>query len=84
MSNPECHAIVKRVWEEMGGVSVEEKIKNCSRALSGWGAATFGDMKNKIKKKEEELQRWQSCTPDGVMLGKCRELVEELDDMHRL
>lgn len=41
--------------DELGGDGVAKKFENCSCALSGPGAATFGDLKKKIKREEEEL-----------------------------
>lgn len=60
------------------------KVEYCARELSSWGAATFGVVKKRIKAKEEELERWQSRAPDGRMLGRCRKIVGELDELNRL
>lgn len=53
-------------------------------ALKEWVAATFGDIKKRMKLKEEELQLWQSNPPDGLMIERCKEIVRELDELNRL
>lgn len=84
LSNPDCQEVVKNAWSGGVGEGVALKIEQCASALSGWAAATFGDVKKKIRLKEEELQLWQDKEPDGVMVERCKEIVAELDDLNRL
>lgn len=64
--------------------SVREKVVRCAVALSGWASSSFGEVKKRIKRKEEELELSQSKTLDGVILARCKEIVLELDELHRL
>lgn len=71
-------------WGQADPLTVGEKLERCATALSGWASSTFGDVKKRIKRKEEELVLWQGRSPDGVMLARCREIVAELDELNRL
>ncbi|XP_010682933.1 uncharacterized protein LOC104897695 [Beta vulgaris subsp. vulgaris] len=84
LSNSDCQTVVKQAWATSGGSQIDERIAGCASELQRWAAVTFGDVKKRIKKKEEELQVWQNKAPDGRMLGKCKELVRELDELNRL
>ncbi|XP_057248279.1 uncharacterized protein LOC125493714 [Beta vulgaris subsp. vulgaris] len=84
LGNADCHKVVQQAWGESGGARMVDRIDGCASALKGWAAATFGDVKKRIKHKEEELQVWQNKVPDGRMLGRCKEIVRELDDLNRL
>ena len=84
LSNPACHEVVRQSWIGGMGDEMAARVERCGADLSGWAATTFGDIKKRIKRKEEELELWQSKIPDGAMLGKCREIVNELDELNRL
>lgn len=84
LSNSECDEIVKNSWGADVGVDIESRVASCSAHLDTWAASTFGDLKKRVKQKEEELELWQARVLDGAMLDKCRELVGELDELHRL
>lgn len=76
--------MVRQAW--IGGTcdDMAVRVERCGTDLSGWAATTFGDIKKRIKKKEDELELWQNKAPDGAMMGKCREIVHELDELNRL
>lgn len=82
--NNECQEVVKGAWESSVRAGIDERVEVCAGKLSMWAAATFGDIKKKIGKKEEELVMWQKRAPDSVMIERCKELVAELDELHRL
>lgn len=84
LSNPDCQQVVKQAWGDGSDHDISSKVQRCANALGGWAAATFGDVKKRIKAKGRELEVWQNKSPDGVMVNKCKELVTELDDLNRL
>ncbi|XP_057246803.1 uncharacterized protein LOC130589540 [Beta vulgaris subsp. vulgaris] len=84
LSKPKCQEVVRQAWESEAGTGIEGRIAACAASLGTWAATTFGDLKKKVKDKEAELELWQNKPPDGVMLERCRGLVSELDELHRL
>ncbi|KAL2944157.1 hypothetical protein RDABS01_032504, partial [Bienertia sinuspersici] len=68
LSNEGCENTVKEAWLSGVGSSISEKLNSCSR----------------IKHKEKELKEWQNYAPDAPTIERCREIVRELDELHRL
>ena len=84
LSNSKCYEVVQQAWASGAGLSIGARMAACADKVGSWAATMFGDVKKRVKRKEEELEGWQSRVPDSVMLNKCRELVGELDELHRL
>ncbi|KAL2935537.1 hypothetical protein RDABS01_018655, partial [Bienertia sinuspersici] len=84
LSNEGCKNTVKEAWLSGVGSSISEKLNSCSVHLSKWAENTFGDIKKRIKHKEKELKEWKNYAPDAPTIERCRVIVRELDELHRL
>ncbi|KAL2938555.1 Flagellar hook-associated protein 1 [Bienertia sinuspersici] len=84
LSRDDCWNVVNDAWKEFMSMDTPAKIVNCANKLTEWVAATFGNIKRRIKEAEKELRFFQDERPDQHMLSKCKELADELDELHRL
>lgn len=84
LSQAECSEVVRQDWARNATEPITTKVGSCARALSAWARKKFGDIKERIKVKEKELQAWQVRHPDAVMMERCNSVSMELDDLHRL
>lgn len=83
LASDECQGVIKNAWEGGGSASLPTRIAQCAEELSSWAEASFGGTKKRIREAEKELTMWQRGEPDAVMIQKCSELSEELDELHR-
>lgn len=83
LASEECHEVIKTSWDSWGSASITTRIAQCATDLSKWAAASFGGIKKRIKEVKKELSVWQKGQANAVMLQKCGELTEELDELHR-
>ncbi|CAM8896820.1 unnamed protein product [Rhodiola kirilowii] len=73
--------LVKDVWRaQPGDSSLMEKLQNCMTSLKQWGAAEFGNVKEKVKNLKERLQELRKCPrSDNVVSDELR-CSNELDE----
>lgn len=57
---------------------------NCADKLASWAEATFSVLKSRTKASKRKLKAAQQCSPDANMIGNCKRLAEEHDELHRL
>ncbi|XP_074299650.1 uncharacterized protein LOC141630795 [Silene latifolia] len=81
LSEAWCGEVVKEAWPELEGENVEERIHGCSVKLTSWASRTFGDIKRRLREKEDDLMRWQKREPSTDMLNRCRSIVKEVDGL---
>uniref|UniRef100_A0A2N9IE82 Reverse transcriptase domain-containing protein n=1 Tax=Fagus sylvatica TaxID=28930 RepID=A0A2N9IE82_FAGSY len=68
-SDQGCEEVVAKAWKKsVNGVpmfSVWEKIHTCRRELRSWSKHNFGNIKNKIKEIENQLQQAEEASMQG-------------------
>uniref|UniRef100_A0A803NE90 Uncharacterized protein n=1 Tax=Chenopodium quinoa TaxID=63459 RepID=A0A803NE90_CHEQI len=77
LSRTECEGVVKDYWSSAYNDPIQTKIAGCAVALSSWAGKTFGDIKKRKRKAEEELKEIQKGAMDDVGLSRCKRLSEK-------
>ncbi|XP_021771467.1 uncharacterized protein LOC110735585 [Chenopodium quinoa] len=81
LSRTECEGVVKDYWSSAYNDPIQTKIAGCAAALSSWAGKTFGDIKKRKRKAEEELKEIQKGVMDDVGLSRCKRLSEKLAEL---
>ncbi|XP_021739763.1 uncharacterized protein LOC110706169 [Chenopodium quinoa] len=81
LSRTECEGVVKDYWSSAYNDPIQTKIAGCAVALSSWAGKTFGDIKKRKRKAEEELKEIQKGAMDDVGLSRCKRLSEKLAEL---
>uniref|UniRef100_A0A803MII4 PPM-type phosphatase domain-containing protein n=1 Tax=Chenopodium quinoa TaxID=63459 RepID=A0A803MII4_CHEQI len=81
LSRTECEGVVKDYWSSAYNDPIQTKIAGCAVALSSWAGKTFGDIKKRKRKAEEELKEIQKGAMDDVGLSRCKRLSEKVSDI---
>uniref|UniRef100_A0A803MTM6 Reverse transcriptase Ty1/copia-type domain-containing protein n=1 Tax=Chenopodium quinoa TaxID=63459 RepID=A0A803MTM6_CHEQI len=84
LPRPDCEEIVREAWNSTTVGNVPSKVAVCADNLGRWVSNTFGSIKAKIKKSEEQLKALQGRIMDNVNLARCRQLSEEIENLRLL
>lgn len=83
LANKGCGNTVLRAWQiESHGTpmfKVTQKLKKCNKSLKSWSREHFGNIKNQIKKKKEELWKAELCAANGGNYDLVVSLKSELN-----
>ena len=80
----ECAAIVKKGWREGRVSNLDDlvlELEKCGEALSKWNREVFGNIQQRIRGKEDELNQLLSdvhAPTETTKLEECRKELREL------
>ncbi|XP_021750178.1 uncharacterized protein LOC110715863 [Chenopodium quinoa] len=84
LSNAECEEVVDTTWKGNAEAKPHEKVALCASSLTSWANKKFGDIKKKLKDRENKLKEAQGAVLDGYLLEKCERLAEEIAELRRM
>ncbi|XP_021718590.1 uncharacterized protein LOC110686283 [Chenopodium quinoa] len=84
LSSAECEEVVDTAWKGNIAALPHEKVALCASSLTSWAGKKFGDVRKKLKARENELREAQEAVLDGPSLMKCESLAEEIAELRRM
>ncbi|KAL2930086.1 Helicase SWR1 [Bienertia sinuspersici] len=84
LSSEECVQVVRGAWNEGENTPITSKLGMCAEKLSSWVAATFWNIKKKIRETEKKLKEVQRRTnQNNSTIDYGNMLSLKLDDLHK-
>ncbi|XP_056698562.1 uncharacterized protein [Spinacia oleracea] len=84
LSSEACGRVVSHAWRGSRDENIVTRIANVAGHLTSWATETFGAIKKRIRDAEKRLKSFQDSKHDATVLMQCKNIAEELDDLHRL
>lgn len=58
LTHNDCLTITRKVWENLKGCPIPEKLRAVRMELKSWNHSTFGNIDSKITHLEDEIHKW--------------------------